>query len=183
MIYNVCFFHFFFFLSRRRHQKGTKFDVTNFHNISKNLVVTQEFGLLVIFKIVKVIFSFFLLFCLFVLKIYSFYISDWVHHHSFCHNNFVTQCFCVTVSQFFVTKYVCSYYYQTHTPCGFLLVGTAFSNCLGLPIIFLTWPGLGGPGITWKIVNVKTIFFIQQCYLDTVVTEWCILFLILKLEI
>ena len=42
---------------------------------------------------------------------------------------------------------------QTHTPCGFLLVGTAFSNCRGLPIIFLDVLGFGGPVRWHKKVN------------------------------
>jgi len=31
--------------------------------------------------------------------------------------------------------------YQTHTPCGFRLVGTAFSSWRGLPIILRDDPG------------------------------------------
>lgn len=43
---------------------------------------------------------------------------------------------------------------QTQTPWGFLLVGTAFSNCLGEPIIRRLLPGLLEPKI--KKENVKS---------------------------
>ena len=36
-------------------------------------------------------------------------------------------------------------YVYTQTPCGFLLVGTAVSNCLGEPIILRVLPGLWVP--------------------------------------
>lgn len=43
----------------------------------------------------------------------------------------------------------CKVYRITHvytqTPCGFLLVGTAVSNCLGEPIILRVLPGLWAP--------------------------------------
>ena len=34
---------------------------------------------------------------------------------------------------------------HTQTPCGFRLVGTAFSSWRGLPIILRDDPGFGGP--------------------------------------
>ena len=37
--------------------------------------------------------------------------------------------------------------HQTQTPCGFRLVGTAFSSWRGLPIILREDPGFGGPEI------------------------------------
>lgn len=43
--------------------------------------------------------------------------------------------------------------YQTQTPCGFLFVGTAFSNCLGDPIIFLVLPAFMGPKHKYLIYN------------------------------
>lgn len=46
---------------------------------------------------------------------------------------------------------------QTHTPCGFLLVGTAFSSCLGDPIILRVLPGLWGPETKYSLDTGRAI--------------------------
>lgn len=71
-----------------------------------------------------------------------FFIFIWEFVFLFLYFNFwikssIQNCFPII---FFISLFI-----YTHTPCGFLLVGTAFSNCRGDPINFRVVMGLGAP--------------------------------------